>query len=81
MGLNIFMPGYPLSIQVSCTTGVPQDDIEQTVSAGGSSLSYDPATGQYTYVWKTQKSWAGTCRQFVIVLVDGSVHRANFRFK
>ena len=57
------------------------DGIEQTVTAGGSSLSYDPATDQYTYVWKTAKAWAMTCRQLVLKLHDTSVHRANFTFK
>jgi hypothetical protein len=32
-------------------------------------------------VWKTDPSWAGTCRQLVVELNDGSIHRANFRFK
>jgi hypothetical protein len=26
------------------------------------------------------KSWAGSCRQLVILLDDGSYHRANFSF-
>lgn len=81
MGLNIFMPGYPLSTKITCDAGVPQDNIEQTVTAGGSSLSYDPLTGQYTYVWKTNKGWAGTCRQFAVVYLDGTVRYANFKFK
>jgi len=55
------------------------DDIEQTVTAGSSSLSY--GGGQYNYVWKTDKSWAGTCRQLVVKLIDGTIHYANFKFK
>ena len=35
---------------------------------------------QYTYVWKTNKAWAGTCRQLVVKLDDGTYHRANFNF-
>jgi hypothetical protein len=35
-----------------------------TDSAGGSGLQFDSTTGTYTYVWKTSKSWAGTCQQF-----------------
>jgi hypothetical protein len=34
----------------------------------------------YTYVWKTSKAWAGTCRKFVLTLADGTVHSALFRF-
>jgi len=80
-GLDIFLPGYPLAKQISCDSSSPLDDIEQTLTAGGSSLSYDPTTDQYSYVWKTDKSWAGTCRQLVVILKDGSIHTANFKFK
>ena len=80
-GLDIFLSGYPVSKQVSCVSGSSLDDIEQTVMAGGSSLSYDPTTDQYSYVWKTEKAWAGTCRQLTVILKDGSIHYANFRIK
>ena len=52
------------------------DDVEQTVTAGGSSLSYDAASDRYTYVWKTDKAWAGQCRQLVLKFPAGSVHAA-----
>jgi hypothetical protein len=79
-GLNILAPGSPASQQIACDSQAPTDAIEATVSAGGSSLSYDPATDQYTYVWKTNKSWAGTCRQLDVQLSDGSHHVADFKF-
>jgi hypothetical protein len=41
----------------------------------------DAATGQYSYTWKTDKRWAGTCRQLVVRLVDGSEHIASFQFR
>ena len=34
----------------------------------------------HTYVWKTDKSWAGTCRQFTLTLADGNAKVANFKF-
>jgi hypothetical protein len=80
-GLGIFAPGYPLSRQVVCGTGVPVDDVEQTVTIGGSGLSYDAATGQYVYVWKTDKAWARTCRELVVRLADGTEHVAAFTLK
>jgi hypothetical protein len=80
-GLAIFAADYPKSEQITCDSTALVDGIEQTVIAGGSSLSYDPATDQYTYVWKTDKAWATTCRQLVLKLNDNSVHRANFTFK
>jgi hypothetical protein len=57
------------------------DDIEQTSTAGASTLQFDPGSNQYTYVWKTDKSWAGTCRQLQMQLNDGSTQIANFKFK
>ncbi len=84
-GLNIFTNGYPRSAQTACDSSAPIDVIEQTVNAGGSSLSYDAKTNQYTYVWKTDKTWSaapgGPCRQLVMAFVDGSFLRANFKFK
>jgi len=80
-GLSIFGPGSPSSVRVDCATAAPLDEIEETVTAGSSSLSYDAARDQYTYVWKAERAWAGTCRQLTLALVDGTVHKANFKFK
>lgn len=80
-GLNIFEAGYPRSQVIACDSVAPVDGIEETVSANSSGLSYDAGTGQYTYAWKTDRSWANTCRQLVIKLDDGTVQRANFKFR
>lgn len=80
-GLNIFAPNSPSSGPVACNSSDPAVTLEDTVSAGGSTLTYDAASDKYVYVWKTDPSWAGTCRQLVVTLNDGSIHRANFRFK
>src|SRR5262249_10999497 len=79
-GLNIFWAGYPLSGTMQCDNQDPFDDIEQTVNAGGSSLNYDSVANQYIYVWKTDKSWAGSCRQLTLKLADGTYHIAFFNF-
>jgi hypothetical protein len=80
-GLNILAAGYPRSQVIACTLTEPVDAIEETVAAGGSSLTYDPVTDRYSYVWKTDKAWASQCRQLVVMLNDGMAHRANFKFK
>jgi hypothetical protein len=54
-------------------------DVIETLTAGGSSFTF--SGGVYNYIWKTEASWAGTCRQLIIMLNDGSVHTANFKFK
>jgi DNA-binding beta-propeller fold protein YncE len=80
-GLGIFAAGSPSSGPIPCNSSDPATDLVETVTAGGSSLSYDPTTDQYIYIWKTDGGWAGTCRQLVVQLNDGSIHRANFKFK
>ena len=80
-GLLIFGAGSPSSIQIVCPAGAPIDPVEQTETAGGSSLKYDAVSDQYVYVWKTDKSWAGTCRTLTVTLKDGTPHTANFQFK
>jgi hypothetical protein len=80
-GLNIFAAGSPSSIQISCSTSDPIAPVAQTETAGNSSLTYDPTSDQYKYVWKTESSWTNTCRQLTVTLKDGTVHQANFKFK
>jgi predicted extracellular nuclease len=78
-GLNIFATGYPQSVQIACDTGVVLGSLEPTANPGGSSMSY--GDGQYNYVWKTDKAWAGTCRQLIVMLTDGTEHYAFIKFK
>jgi hypothetical protein len=78
-GLGIFAAGYPRSVVVACGSGETTPDIAGTANPGGSTLSY--ADGQYVYVWKTESSWAGQCRQLQVKLLDNTVHTATFRFK
>ena len=80
-GLNIFAAGSPSSVQISCSTSDPIAPVEETETAGSSSLSYDAASDRYKYVWKTESSWKNTCRQLTITLRDGTVHTAKFKFK
>jgi hypothetical protein len=80
-GLSIFAASSPTSGPYTCSSSDPAVDLTDTVTAGSSSLNYDSSSDQYNYVWKTESSWAGTCRQLVLTLNDGSVHRANFKFK
>jgi YVTN family beta-propeller protein len=80
-GLNIFDSGYPKSQGIACDLSGGVSDIEETINASNSSLAYDPNTDQYSYVWKTKKDWARSCRQFVVRLNDGTEHLANFEFK
>src|SRR5205085_378104 len=80
-GLGILPAGSPDSQQIACDSGAPLSDLQDTTTAGSSSLSYDSGSDQYNYVWKTDSAWAGTCRQFVLQLNDGSVYYAKFKFR
>jgi len=80
-GLNIFTPSYPISGAVSCDPSAAVDSVEETVTAGASTLTYDPGTDRYHYIWKTEKAWANSCRMLAIRLADGSERRALFSFK
>jgi Tol biopolymer transport system component len=79
-GLNIFAAGYPASKQVSCPAGLLPDNVEETSTVSKSGLTYDANSGLYTYVWKTDKAWKGTCRELNLKLADGSDHRVQFQF-
>jgi hypothetical protein len=79
-GLGIFAAGSPSWQQVACSPGAVDDGIEQTVTAGASSLSYDAVAQQYVYVWKTDKTWSGTCVTLTVKLIDGTTRQASFKF-
>jgi hypothetical protein len=80
-GLNIFAANSPSSVQIGCQSGDLIAPVEETSTAGSSSLSYDASTDRYIYVWKTESAWKNTCRQLTVTLNDGSQHIAKFTFK
>jgi hypothetical protein len=80
-GLGVIVRGYPTVTQVECNSEAPIGKAMEAATAGNSGLSYDSLSDTYTFVWKTDKSMAGTCQQFTLLLVDGSDHLAYFQFK
>ncbi len=72
-GMGVIASGSP-TFTVTGANGT------QTLTAGGSSLSYDPVADQYVYVWKTDKKWAGSTCTFALTLADGTTHSASFSF-
>jgi hypothetical protein len=80
-GLDVLAAGSPRSLQVSCSQiDGPTADAETTMQPGNRTLTYEADDEQYVYVWKTSKSWSGSCRVFELTLVDGSVHTFAVRF-
>jgi hypothetical protein len=68
--------GYPLS--VPCGGGAAEAAAK--VAKKRPVFHYQRRAGTYTLLWKTDRRWAGTCREFVLKLDDGTVHTAQFQF-
>jgi microsomal dipeptidase-like Zn-dependent dipeptidase len=79
-GLGIFRPGRPASVPVPCAGSGGGEPIPASY-VGGDVLTYQVGTANYLYRWQTERSWRGTCRDFLFGLIDGSSHtvRVNFR--
>jgi hypothetical protein len=74
-GLSIFAAGFP-QVQ-ACAGGATA----AASPAGSSSLSYDALTNTYQWNWKTEKSWAGTCRALILGFKDGTSHSVPVDFR
>ncbi|MFN2538705.1 MAG: PxKF domain-containing protein [Mycobacteriales bacterium] len=80
-GLNVMATGSPTSRTVACNGETGSGQPEPATSAGSSGLSYDSKTETYTYVCKTSKAWAGSCRRFTLSLNDGNSHSFLVRLR
>jgi hypothetical protein len=83
LGLDIFAPGSLFSRQINCSPNSCGANVgigpwEPTESVGGGFRITD---GQYHYDWKTDKAWAGTCRELEVILLDGRRFRTKVRFQ
>ncbi|MET0937590.1 MAG: PxKF domain-containing protein [Gaiellaceae bacterium] len=80
-GLDV-LKGTPQSRQIDCETKEPIGDFEPAETPGSSSLHYQQDTQRYSYSWKPPKGndYAGTCREFVLTLSNGSQHSAWLHF-
>jgi len=79
-GVDVLADGSPASRRISCENGSDYDQLVTTTTSQ-SGLQHEAGTDLYTYVWKTSKNWAGTCRMFTLALDDGSTHEALFRLR
>ncbi|NUO65614.1 MAG: hypothetical protein HOQ34_18790, partial [Gemmatimonadaceae bacterium] len=80
-GMSVLPGGSPASMPVSCATGAALGPATPTETPGKSGLTYDAASQTYAIVWRTDKGWAGSCRQLALTLADGSTHTARFEFR
>lgn len=79
-GLNILAAGSPTVTAYTCDSGAQLNPLK-TTGGNKSGLSYSASTDVYTFSWKTQKTWVGTCRHFVLTFTDGESYTADFQFK
>jgi hypothetical protein len=81
-GLDVIRSGFPRSVAASCETGTPMSgtSAEATSTPGNSGLNFDASTGRYNYAWRTDRTWAGTCRRLELTLRDGQTRWALFEF-
>ena len=75
-------PGYPKVAPVTCGAGAQAAGTEKARGIWiKRALRWSKRGGwTYMFLWKTEKNWAGGCRQFVLKLDDGTVHRADVQF-
>jgi hypothetical protein len=50
-------------------------------STASGSLSYNAGPDRYTFTWTSAKSWAGSCKEFLLTLRDGTTHAAYVSFR
>ena len=79
-GATIFAAGSPTTEVIPCAATASLVTLGEAGDVNGVLLWYNPFTKRYLYLWKSQKAWAGTCRQLVVRFADGTTQRADFQF-
>jgi hypothetical protein len=74
--------GYPKIAPVACGTGAEPPGLEKARGMWKKSSAHQSRRGRsaYTFMWRTEKRWTGSCRQLVLKLDDGSLHRVEVQF-
>jgi hypothetical protein len=80
-GLDVLAPSSPSSVQTDCDHPGDPTGGEPAASRYDKGLIFHSWTGHYVFVWQTRRSWAGTCRTFVLGLRDGDVARLTVSFR
>jgi hypothetical protein len=80
-GLEVIEDGWPQVAQVECGSGAEPAHGEQARHPRWSrELVYRDRSARYIFRWRTERGWAGSCRQLMLKLADGTVKRADFEF-
>jgi hypothetical protein len=80
-GLDVIEDGWPQVAVVGCEfTAEPDAGEPARQPRWFRELVYRKSKKRYAMVWQTERRWAGTCRQLMLKLKDGTVRRADFKF-
>jgi hypothetical protein len=80
-GLDVVEEGWPQVAEVECgSRAEPSSGEPARHPRWFRDLVFRRRTARYVFLWRTERAWAGTCRQFMLRLKDGTVHRADFEF-
>jgi hypothetical protein len=78
-GFGVLGAGSPTIVSLpGC--GTTPSGLEAPAAVPNRSLTFNKRSGNYTVSFSSDRSWAGSCRQVVVRLADGTDHRVNFRF-
>ena len=81
-GYDLLAEGSPISRYYACENGTEGPaDVQAGIDASASSLVYGPTTHSYVYTWKTDASWAGSCRELTFTFRDTSSRSVLFDFR
>jgi hypothetical protein len=81
-GLDVIEDGWPQVAVVGCDfADEPESGEPARHPRWFRELVYRKRKKRYVFLWKTDRRWAGSCRQFMLKLDDGTVRRADFEFE
>lgn len=79
---NAVTGANPVISSAPCTTlAVAGGAKVKASAAGNSAMRFDASTGQYSFNWKTEREWSGTCRLLIVDTQDGASYSLPFQFK
>jgi hypothetical protein len=78
-GRHVLADGYPQVAEIACGSG--EEPGSGDPARIRHRLAYLRWSDSYVLLWRTRRAWAGSCRQLMLGLADGTVRRADFRLK
>jgi hypothetical protein len=78
VGLTIFQDDSPSWQLADCASGAAI--VDPNIAQAAAALKYNAKTERYTFTWKTEKSWKGSCRLLTLTFRDGTSAAVLFRF-